>query len=138
MVLRLQLENGKIKEYPTHWTIHATESGDQPWHYTKCGQKFEGNVPKTGDCDNLDCALDVPISEIKYYFKMGMIISLLMFFASLWQKRDLISAVPDTMGISFFFGVFLIIISIFNYRKWSELNEYKKHGTIHGLKAYKM
>lgn len=62
MAVRLQLENGKIKEYHTYWTSQSTEPGIKSTHHTKCGLYFE-DTPKTGACDHLDCAIHAAKEE---------------------------------------------------------------------------
>jgi len=105
MVLRLQVENGKIKEYPTFWFCISTEPGVKSTYQTKCGLSFENN-PKTMACDHLDCALYAPKMEVIYPSVMLLVFSGIIFSAALGETKNFFFPVNS--------GAYAILIFLWN------------------------
>jgi len=82
--------------------------------------------------------LDVPIREIKHLIGLGIIFPIIGFFAEYLEKGNTFASILFTVGIFVVWGMFSVIMTLQHYKDWSELNEYKKHGTIHGVRAYKL
>lgn len=134
MVLRLQLENGKTKEYRTYWTAISTEPRIKSTYQTKCGLSSENN-PETMACDHLNCALYASKMEVKHPSVILLACSGIMFFVALYETKNLFESILKIMPFLLFCGIFLIPLSILQFKIWLELNEFKKHGTLHGKRA---
>lgn len=133
MAVRLQLENGKIKEYCTFYD----DSGSEPipvTYYTKCGLRWDKCPTKSGGCDHIDCAIDAIEKTVKKYFLLiGFAMGMMTIPTWLWNG--------DWDGLKFFyelFGIPMILISVYILKARRELIEFKKQGTVNGIKAHKL
>ena len=135
MSAKFELDNGKLKEYPTWWTDLGSEGcyPEKPYH-TKCGLSFK---EKEDACDHLDCAVDAAKEETIRNVGMYCLFSFMMIVGVWYEKGDILAAVREEYGFFIIFGFIYILISIPPARQWLELREYKNHGTIHGRKAHR-
>jgi hypothetical protein len=135
--VKFELDNGKKKEYETWWTEYGSEGyyPDKP-HHTKCGLSFKKN-PKDGACDHLDCALDAAKKEAIVPVALYWSLFITMIIAVWYEKGDPLAGIQES-GYLIIFGTILLLMSIFPFRRWLELREYKNHGTIHGRTARKL
>jgi hypothetical protein len=137
MSVSFELDNGKIKKYPTWWTEYGCEGyyPEKPYH-TKCGLSFK-KEPENGACDHLECAIDAAKTEaIRAPMIFGSL--LLLYFILLWyDKGNFLAAVHEFMGLFILF-ILIILSSISPFRHWLVLREYKNHGTIHGIGARRL
>lgn len=81
MSVRFELDNGKIKQYPTWRTERESEgySPEKPYH-TKCGLSFE-KEPENGACGHLECAIRCRKTEvIRAPIIIGSLLLALRFF----------------------------------------------------------
>jgi len=136
--VRIALDNGKIKDYPTWWTEYGTEGcyPDKP-HHTKCGLSFKKD-PKENACEHLDCAIDSAKHEATIPLMIYSSLYIMLIIAGWYEKGDLLLAIRGSDGFFIFFGLFFLIMSISPFRRWRELNEYKNFGTIHGRSARRL
>lgn len=136
--MRIALDNGKIKDYPTWWTEYCTEGyyPDKP-HHTKCGLSFKKD-PKENACEHIDCAIDSAKHEATIPVKIYCLLSIMMIVVGWYEMGDLLLGIKEFEGFFILSGLFILIMSIFSFRSWLELNEYKKYGTIHGKRASRL
>jgi hypothetical protein len=136
--VKFELDNGKTKKYATWWTEYYSEGyyPDEPYH-TKCGLSFKKD-PKDGACGHLDCAMGAAKTEAIGPVAMFCLFSIMMIAAGWYEKKDLFTGFQDAEGFIMVFGPIMLLMSIFPFRRWLELNEYKKHGTIHGRTARRL
>jgi hypothetical protein len=135
--VKFELDNGKTKEYETWWTEYGSEGycPDEP-HHTKCGLSFKKD-PKDGACDHLDCAIVAAKRDAILPLAVCCFLTLIMVAGGWYEKGDLLARIREFEGL-IVFGPILLLMSIFPFRRWLELNEYKKYGTIHGRTARRL
>lgn len=133
MSLRLQLENGKIKEYRT-WLDTSTDAGRIPGRYvTKCGYKCD-TARDADKCSHLECAKYVAEQEAEVLiFLPAAIIGFSVVFMMLFQW-DWMSWIKEAL---FLWGLSLLV-SLFYSKDKRELKEFEDKGTINGLRAWKL
>jgi len=136
--VRLELDNGNVKEYTTMWTNYGSEGyyPEKPYH-TKCGLSFK-KYPEDGACDHLECAISAARDEAIYPIGMYCMFSIMMIAAGWYEKGDLLDGIQDSRGILIICGPILGLFSLISFRRWMELREYRDRGTIHGRKARKL
>jgi hypothetical protein len=133
---KFELDNGKLKEYRTFWI----DLGDgvsllgRPCH-TKCGLSFK---EKEDACDHLDCAVDAARTEALYLAKFSGVLALFAIVLTWYDMGDLLAAVRGTVGTFIKLVPLIILISVFPFKRWLELREYRNHGTIHGRRACRL
>ena len=137
MAVRFQLDNGETKEYQTYWANYSSESTDPPKYHTKCGLCFE-KQPEGGACGHLDCAMHVardntlgPIGACIFFLCVWLI-------GSWYFTGDPFYQIQIERGLFAIFGILMLLMSISSLKSWRELREFKNHGTIHGVKAYRI
>ena len=132
--VKFELDNGKTKEYETWWTEYGSEGyyPDKP-HHTKCGLSFK-KEPKDGAYGHLDCAMGAAKTDAVRPVAIYCGLYIMMIIAGWYEKGDLLAGVRESSGF-LIFGPIMLLMSVFPFRRWLELNEYKKHGTIHGRTA---
>jgi hypothetical protein len=135
--VRIALDNGKIKDYPTWWAEYGSDGyyPDEPYH-TKCGLSFKED-PKDGACGHLDCAMGAAKNEALYPVGMYCFFFVMMIVIEWHEKGDLLAGIRES-GFFIVFGPIMLLISISPFRRWLELREYKNHGTIHGRTARRL
>ena len=133
MSLRLQLEDGKIKEYRT-WLDTSNDPGHIPSRYvTKCGYKCD--IARDADkCNHLECAKYVAEQETKNLSVtpaviLGLSIIIMMLFHWDWV---------DWIKEAIFFWGLCLLVSLFYSKDKRELKEFEDKGTINGLRAWKL
>jgi len=55
-----------------------------------------------------------------------------------YNKGELLAAVRDAVGAFIIFVPLIILMSVFPFKRWLELREYKNHGTIHKRRACRL
>jgi len=136
--VKFELDNGKLKEYPTLGTEYGTEGyyPDKPY-FTKCGLSFK-KYPKDGACDHLDCAIYAARDKVLTRTIVCCILPVWMIVLEWIDKGDLLQAFRDWEGFLIMGALLCLLISISPTRRWLELNEYMKQGTIHGRRARRL
>jgi hypothetical protein len=136
--VKFELDNGKLKTYETYWTIYGSEGciPERPY-ITKCGLSFE-EAPKERACGHLECAIDAAKNEAFHLASLLCILSPLYIFFMWFEKRNLLTAVLDAAGFFIMFIPFVILLSVFPFKRWLELREYRDRGTIHGRRARRL
>jgi len=127
MAFKLQLESGKIKNYPISYKSYYAE-GECVFYDTKS----KCDTFKHTDCSHLDCAIyaaEYTAKDNKSGFKILLAAAIFWFLV----LRDLVLC-----GLIVLFGVYFILQSIRSAKKARELIEFRDHGTINGVKAYKI
>lgn len=136
MSVRIQLENGKIKEYSTFWDDSSGEPGPVNY-YSKCGLKWDNWPGKSGGCEHIDCAIAVIDTNNKRFSIVWAITLGLMVIITLYSGGD-----SEDWGSIFFFWtitgmLFLLFIWIGNRDK-RQLKEFENYGTVNGLMGRKL
>jgi hypothetical protein len=131
MSVRIQLENGKIKEYSTYWDDSTGESGSTSY-YSKCGLKWDKWPGKSGGCDHIDCAIRVTKTNTTRLSGVSAMY-ICMLIASIWFS----GGDHNDWGYVWFSGAFLGIFYIIYFwdsnKAKRELSEFRDQGTIHGI-----
>lgn len=135
--VKFELDNGKTKEYETWSTEYVSEGycPDKP-HYTKCGLSFKKN-PVDGACDHLDCAMDAAKKEAIGPVVIYWSLFIMVIIAGWYEKGDPLAGIRES-GYLIVFGIVILLMSAFPFRRWLELREYKNHGTIHRRTARRL
>jgi hypothetical protein len=133
---KFKLDNGKLREYATCWGLSSAESSDEIYR-TKCGLRFDHD-PKDGACDHLDCAIDAARHEAIIPVAISCLFPFTMFVIGWHCEGDILAAVRGTAGIFIILVSFSIPFSIFPFKRWLELREYKNHGTIYRRMAHRL
>jgi len=135
MAIRLQLENGKTKQYRTSFGIGSTEPYPSDGeHTTLCGKKWPGNPGIKEECDHLDCAIWVSEKGFRTYSRLSLfIIAFGIIVGLFWQGFG-----RWLMLIEFFIALLYVLTSIKYYYDKLDLKEFSDHGTIDGIKAFKL
>jgi hypothetical protein len=135
---KFELDNGKTKEFPTWWTKYGAEGyyPDKPY-CTKCGLQIKKN-PKNYACDHLECAIYAAREDA--IFHVGMICTLFfMYIVFGWSEEgDPLAVIREMGGFFIMFSPICLLMSLFPFKRWLELREYKNHGTIHGRMARRL
>jgi len=137
--VRLELDNGNVKEYATMWTDYGSEVyyREKPYH-TKCGLSFK-KYPEDGACDHIECAISAAKDGAIYPIEMCCMFSIMWIAIGWYEKGDLLDGIQDPKGILIICGlIFLGLFSLSSFKRWIELREYRDRGTIHGRKARKL
>jgi len=136
--VRLELDNGMVKEYQTLRTDYGSEGvyPEEPYS-TKCGLSFK-KYPKEGACDHLECAIDAARWGAIYPVAMYCMFSIMMIAAGWHEKGDLLEGIQDSEGFLIVFGPLLSLMSVSPFKRWLELREFKNEGTIHGRSARRL
>lgn len=139
MAVRLQLEDGIIKEYRTWYSIYYGQGEGKPDAYgTKCGIRWNKEPSRLEGCSHIDCALRAKGSGIL----SGVIIALFFTgFAAyglyiMLQEGEyawIIMLIPGIASIAFSYSI--LTYSWKNQKIIDKLHEFRDHGAIHGIKA---
>ena len=132
MSLRLQLDNGRIRDYKTVFTYGGDESGLSTTYESICGMKWIKPIFPIEGCDHLDCAIGITTHEIKEakFFITVIIIMWTVFYGFYDTISGLFIFVPLVIGFGW--------KGCSNFKKQKELIEFRDHGTIGGIKAHKL
>ena len=136
MAVRLQLENGEIKEYST-WCYDASPECPKPLYYTKCGIETK-EWDKSGGCDHLDCALEAEKHGVMVLTFVGAFFIPIMFIISYYETRNIAESASEAIDFLIFCGILGLPVALLSLKPWLELKEFKNHGTIGGIKARKL
>lgn len=144
MALRLQLEDGTIKEYSTWYPIYYGQGEGKPHAYgTKCGIRWNQEPDRSDGCGHVDCALRACGGGIF----SGIIIALFFTgFAAfglyiMIQEGGyawIILLIPAIASIAFSYSMIKHSWKnqkILNQKILDEIWEFRDYGTINGLKA---
>lgn len=137
MVIKLQLENGKTKEYPTSFGMGSFEPcPSEGEHTTLCGKKWRGKPHTNEECDHLDCAISASERGFKKY---GYITAFIIIFGLvvgvMWPEHEFGRAF---VILELFTALLFGLPSIKYYYANSELKEFRDRRTIKGIKAHKV
>lgn len=137
MSIKLELDNGKLKQYTTLMVDYGCDGyyPEKPYH-TKCGLSFK-DYPKDGACDHIECAIEAARWEAIYPIMICFILSIMMIAINWHEKGDILKGIQDSESV-LIFGPLFVLTSISPFKRWLELREYKNHGTIHGQKAKRL
>jgi hypothetical protein len=131
MAINLELENGLIQKYPTSYRYYYSLGVES----TAYDIKSKCNI--SDKCDHLDCAIyaaEYTAKDNKTHFKICI-------FACAFWSVIAISNLGLGLGVGglcALFGVYNICQSDKAAKKAKELIEFRDHGTINGIKAYKL
>lgn len=138
MSVRLQLANGKVKDYTTYYANRDVESDSTTYH-TECRMIWKDAPPPGAECEHLVCAIRAAEDQANgSRLAVGYILFLIIFIITFSHNHppDLsIKAILDLYGI---FSLIFIYVALFAYkdhRKTLELKEFKDHGTVNGIRA---
>lgn len=137
MAVRLQLENGEIKEYSTFCYGMSPEFSGPSIYYTKCGIQTK-EWENSGGCDHLDCALEAVKHGVMIFTVLGAFFIPIMFIASYYETRNLLESISETIDFLILWGILGSPVALLSLKPWLELNEFVNHGTIRGIKARKL
>jgi hypothetical protein len=137
MSLKFELDNGKLKEYPTWWILGTEgDSRQDKLCHTKCGLSFK-EEQKDSACDHLDCAIDAARTEGLFPLELSCAFFFMWIAFGWYEKGDLLAAIRQMEGTFITCVLLSVPISVFCFKHWLELREYKNHGTIHGRMAHR-
>jgi hypothetical protein len=110
--IRLELDNGKAKEYPTWWTEYSSEgySPEKPYH-TKCGLSFKKDL-KDSACGHLECAIYAAKEEAILPVAMYFLFSTMMIVAGWYKYGDLLAGILESEGFLIIFDIICILMAI--------------------------
>lgn len=131
MALNLELENGLIKKYPTSYKVYYC-LGPESTSYD-----IESKCNISNECDHLDCAIyaaEYTAKDNKSHFKLYIFISIFWFAMTIFDR----GLGLGLGGICALFGIYWIWQSDKAAKRAKELIEFRDHGTINGIKAYKL
>lgn len=131
MAINLGLENGLIQKYPTTYKYYYSLGVDSTAYdiNSKC------NI--SDKCDHLDCAIyaaEYTAKDNKKFFKMFIFICAFWFALAIFN----LGLGFGMGGLCALFGIYCIWQSDKAAKKAKELIEFRDHGTINGIKAYKL
>ena len=130
MAIHLELENGSIKKYPTSYKIYYSKGENSLFDIkSKC------NI--SNKCDHLDCAIyaaEYTAKNNKNHFKLCIFICTFWFAAAIFD----IGLGVVLGGLYALFGIYNIWQSDKATERNKELLEFRDHGTINGIIAYKL
>jgi len=138
IILRLQMDNGEIKEYQTMYGVGCISREDNYSHYkrwaAKCGIKWPKEPCQ--ECAPLECAIYKAEKRwrryemIKRFFAAIVIISFVILVIAEHRLMPQIIFVLSVFAATVLFGFG------HNYKEYlDELNEFKNNGTINGILA---
>ena len=136
MSVRLQLENGEVREYPT-W--YPGDDDDSEAFYTDCGMTWNSQPYLDDGCNHIDCAIAAAERPSKDAVKLTQILSAVGMF---WLVAGIVGLwISDTLR-NVGFALFAIYVLGRTYFKSAylegtskELKEFKEHGTVNKIKA---
>ena len=138
MVVRLQTAKGKIKKYETVYGVGGGEYGYDKYA-AGCGREWKNKPKENEECDHLDCAIYVA-EEQKKAGPKGFVLmiatgGMMMIFAggSLGFEFALMA-----LGFFILLAVGCLILGFSAETRLYELNEYKRKGTINGIRAWRI
>lgn len=131
MAVKLYTKDGMSRIYRTYRAVGSVDSGPQEY-VSSCGLKW-GKEPEPHEtCDHVDCAIDVRKSA-------SIASKLILFFLIIGIFPLIMLKILEIRALAAYLTIiaFYILIYIFKYReKLRELEEYKRNGTINGIRAY--
>lgn len=131
MTVRLYTRDGKTRIYRTYRFTGSVDSGTQEY-VSGCGLKWGKEPEPYETCDHIDCAIDVR----KFALNASKLI-LFFLIIGIFPLIMLMTLEIRALAAYLTIIVFYILIYIFKYReKLRELEEYKRNGTINGIRAY--
>ena len=151
MAVWLQTEDGRIKEYKTAYGVDLRLVGEyydyDKW-VTKCGKEWRIKPKPQDQCDHLECA--IYIAEKSVATKRNMpraaakaavlfaILLIIFFVMNIFAEKLVEYILIMLLSVS----IVLVFAAISTYfleygadERLDELNEFKKNGTIKGIKA---
>jgi hypothetical protein len=138
IILRLQMDNGEIKEYQTMYGVGCTSHEDNFFNYKKWADKCGIKRPKEPcqECAPLECAIYKAEKRwrryemIKRFFAAIVAISFVILVIAEHRLMPLIIFVLSVCAAIVLFGLGQ------NCKEYlDELNEFKNNGTINGIQA---
>jgi len=145
MSVRLQLENGEVREYTT-WGPGGEWYHDYPTRYeTMCGMRCYEETDEGPGCDHIDCAIAANRNNrflfLPFTFMPAIIGVYVVFDAVILLIDGSYDGVSDLLVPLGFGGFFLLfgISGIFawycDYKTGRELVEFRDRGTVNGIRA---
>jgi hypothetical protein len=142
MVVRLQTENGEIKEYRTSYGEDWTPRGEYGYFkkfVTKCGMEWKKRPKKQNECTYLECA--IYLEDKNQNIGLTDVFAFVFFEACIWLF--LILEVPDMpRGTTpIFLGLLTLIVLVCFYdnskakKRFKELTEYRDKRSINGIRC---
>jgi hypothetical protein len=144
MGLRLQLENGEIKEYKTARGVGAAIGGEvsecDKW-ITGCGREWDKVPESYQECDHLECAIRAAVTwqlNVIFGIFFAAIAAISFGIRTMGPPKDIIIA-ATLFSLAFaVMATILLVLGFVEKGLWDELNEFKNNGTIKGIKAWKI
>lgn len=137
MALRLQLEDGTIKEYRTWYAVNRGEH--VPLTYkTKCGIRWDREPGKSDGCSHIDCAIrSLGGSVIPVILVAAYLIGLAIFgLPPAFKEGGFVFVIMAVLSMGCVAWALWMISGIYGDEKVKrELYEFRDHGTVHGIKA---
>jgi hypothetical protein len=137
MAFRLQLDNGKIKEYCTYMASYGPDPGLGGGYYTRCGLHTEKR-PENGACDHLNCAIHVAKDKTIWPLASIILFPCIMIGLEWLVTKNLAESVNEFAGLGVLMVILFIPFALLNFKRWWELTEFKNRGTIYGIKGHKL
>lgn len=139
MAVRLQTEDGKIKEYKTtqeKWE-HSSQDSRIDKYFTKCGREWKLKAQSL-ECHHLDCAVYIAIKQWN-----GTPKGFILFIASaaciiLLKGGDDLGSALVISGFMTLLAFGILISGIRARKRLEELTEYRDKGTINGIAAWQI
>jgi len=132
MAVRLHTFDGKTKVYPTHRGEGGGENGPDKY-VTKCGMEWTIAPETYQTCDHIDCALDVQRRAADSGPAVFSLCVVVGFIAFLYLMKN---GGIWALGFFILMGLWILIGGIKSGDRFNELTEYKRKGTINGMRAY--
>ena len=125
MVVRLQIENGKIKEYKTVYGEGCTPVSLDYWDYakwvTKCGKEW-GKKPKPQDqCNHLECAIYIAEKSVATKRNMpraaakAVVLFVISLIILLLTSRFSVKFIDYILIFLLIFSIYLVFLTILMY-----------------------
>lgn len=131
MAVKLYTKDGMSRIYRTYRAVGSVDSGPQEY-VSSCGLKW-GKEPEPHEtCDHIDCAIDVRKSA-------SIASKLILFFLLLGSFPLIMIKTLDIWALAAY--LILVVFYILKYKfydmeKLNVLEEYKRNGTINGMRVY--
>jgi len=134
MVVSLHTMDGKIKVYETTRGEGGGENGPDKY-VTKCGMEWKISPEPYETCDHIDCALDIQRRSADGGTAGFLVLLVIVTISFFWMKERGIWALAFT-GFLILVGIGSLIGGFKAEDRFKELTEYKRQGTINGMRAY--
>lgn len=138
MSVRLLLENGDVKKYIT-WRAHVEGENGPTTYRTECGMIWDTELPFDAGCKHIDCAIIIA----KYYTKNSILSALILPLTIIVISILFLHPPPNDLtdmkllfgGMCLLFFVSFTRSAYMNYKQVLELEEFRDHGTVNGIRA---